>query len=96
MLPKQILVIQTAFIGDVILATSLLETLHLGLPGVEIDIAVRKGNETLFLEHPFLRNVLIWDKKEVNTKAFSSCFNVFANNATIMSLIFSDMVQQGC
>ncbi len=63
MLPKQILVIQTAFIGDVILATSLLETLHLGLPDAEIDIVVRKGNETLFQGHPFLRNVLIWDKK---------------------------------
>ncbi len=63
MVPKQILVIQTAFIGDVVLATSLLETLHLGLPDAKIDIAVRKGNETLFAEHPFLRNVLIWDKK---------------------------------
>lgn len=63
MLPKQILVIQTAFIGDVILATSLLETLHLGLPDAEIDIVVRRGNEALFAEHPFLRNVLIWDKK---------------------------------
>lgn len=63
MVPKQILVIQTAFIGDVILATSLLETLHVGLPDAEIDIAVRKGNEALFRGHPFLRNVLIWDKK---------------------------------
>ncbi len=63
MLPKQILVIQTAFIGDVILATSLLETLHLGLPDAVIDIAVRKGNEALFHGHPFLRDVLAWDKK---------------------------------
>ena len=63
MVPKQILVIQTAFIGDVILATSLLETLHMGLPGTRIDIIVRKGNESLFKGHPFLRDILIWDKK---------------------------------
>lgn len=60
---KRILIIQTAFIGDAILATSLLETLHSGLPDARIDILVRKGNESLFAGHPFLGEVLIWDKK---------------------------------
>lgn len=60
---KKILVIQTAFIGDVVLATSLLESLHQQLREVEIDILVRKGNETLFQDHPFLHQVLVWDKK---------------------------------
>ena len=57
------LVIQTAFIGDVILATSVPEKLHEVYPGAKIDILVRKGNETLFTEHPFLNSVLVWDKK---------------------------------
>jgi heptosyltransferase II len=60
---KKILVIQTAFIGDVVLATSLIENLHLQLPEVRIDILVRKGNESLFESHPFLNQVLVWDKK---------------------------------
>lgn len=60
---KRILVIQTAFIGDVVLATSMLESLHGNYPVALIDILVRKGNELLFIEHPFINKVLIWDKK---------------------------------
>lgn len=60
---KRFLVIQTAFIGDVILATALLEKLNQSYPNSEIDILVRKGNEALFLGHPFLHECLIWDKK---------------------------------
>jgi heptosyltransferase-2 len=60
---KKILVIQTAFIGDVVLATSLIENLHQQFPASKIDILVRKGNESLFHAHPFLNQVLVWDKK---------------------------------
>jgi heptosyltransferase-2 len=60
---KKILVIQTAFIGDVVLATSLIENLHQQFPEVKLDILVRKGNESLFQSHPFLNQVLVWDKK---------------------------------
>lgn len=59
----KILVIQTAFIGDVILATSVLERLHAEQPGDQIDFLVRKGNEPLFAGHPFLNKLIIWDKK---------------------------------
>ncbi|MEI6265136.1 MAG: glycosyltransferase family 9 protein [Sphingobacteriia bacterium] len=60
---QRILVIQTAFIGDVVLATSILESLHHQFPAAILDIAVRKGNESLFHQHPFIHQVLIWDKK---------------------------------
>lgn len=59
----RILVIQTAFIGDVVLATGLLEKLHDTYPADSIDILVRKGNESLFDQHPFIHEVLIWDKR---------------------------------
>lgn len=58
----KILIIQTAFIGDVILATALLEKLHLSFPNEQIDFLVRKGNESLFANHPFLNSILVWDK----------------------------------
>lgn len=58
------LIIQTAFTGDVILATALVEKLHSVLPQAEISIIVRKGNETLLTGHPYLKEVLIWDKKK--------------------------------
>ncbi len=61
---SKILVIQTAFIGDAILATALLESIHASVPNAQIDVLVRKGNESLFQQHPFLKEVLIWDKKQ--------------------------------
>ncbi|RYU79702.1 glycosyltransferase family 9 protein [Hymenobacter persicinus] len=60
---RAILLIQTAFIGDVILATALLEYLHQTEPDTPVDFLVRKGNEGLLRHHPHVRQVLIWDKK---------------------------------
>jgi len=60
---QKILVIQTAFIGDVVLATGLLEKLHAQWPEASLDILLRKGNESLFHQHPFIHEVLVWDKK---------------------------------
>ena len=59
----KILLIQTAFIGDVILATSLIESIYKKYPSAKIDFLLRKGNENLLQEHPLLNEVLIWDKK---------------------------------
>lgn len=61
---KKILVIQTAFTGDAILATSLLEQLRTKFPNVDIDLLIRKGNEGLFNGHPFLRKLYVWEKKK--------------------------------
>jgi heptosyltransferase-2 len=58
------LIIQTAFTGDAILATSLAESIHNADNSHAIDLVVRKGNESLFKNHPFLRNVLVWDKRK--------------------------------
>ncbi len=60
---KKILIIQTAFIGDVILATAVIEKLHLYFPDSQIDFLLRKGNESLLAQHPFLHEVIVWDKK---------------------------------
>jgi len=65
---QKILVIQTAFTGDVVLATALLEKLHRFFPGAQINFLVRKGNEGLLKDHPFLHEVLIWNKKENKNK----------------------------
>jgi heptosyltransferase-2 len=60
---KKMLIIQTAFIGDVVLATALVEKLHLHYPEAIIDFMVRKGNEALLIGHPHIAEVLVWDKK---------------------------------
>jgi lipopolysaccharide heptosyltransferase II len=60
---EKILIIQTAFLGDVILATPLIEKLHQYFPQARLDFLLRKGNESLLENHPYLRNILILDKK---------------------------------
>lgn len=70
---NRILIIQTAFIGDVILATPIIEKLSLFYPDAKIDFLLRKGNEGLLKDHPKLNNVLIWKKK---TSKYKSLFKV--------------------
>ena len=65
---QKFLIIQTAFIGDVVLATGLIEKLHNYFPEAEIDFLLRKGNEQLLTGHPFLHEILIWDKKQNKQK----------------------------
>ena len=61
---QKFLVIQTAFIGDVVLATGLVEKLHQCFPDAQIDFLLRKGNEGLLVNHPFLHEVLVWNKQK--------------------------------
>jgi heptosyltransferase-2 len=67
---QRILIIQTAFIGDVILATAVLEKLYVYYPEAEYTFLVRKGNEILLQNHPFLKKVLVWDKSQNKYKNF--------------------------
>jgi heptosyltransferase-2 len=60
----RILVIQTAFIGDVVLATALLQNLHAAYPSATIDILVRQGADELFTDHPYINEVHVWNKKK--------------------------------
>jgi heptosyltransferase-2 len=61
--PRATLLIQTAFIGDVILATALVEYLAQHAPAAPLDVLVRRGNEGLLVGNPHIRRVFIWDKK---------------------------------
>ena len=63
---QKILIIQTAFIGDVVLATAMLESIHQQNPATSISILVRKGNEALFNLHPFIDQVFVWVNKNAN------------------------------
>ena len=69
------LVIQTAFIGDVILATSIIEKLHEFYPEAKIDFLLRKGNESLLNNHPYVSNLIVWNKKN---KKYKNLFHILA------------------
>ena len=68
---KQILIIQTAFIGDVILTTCLLEFFKSTDPGCEIDFVLRKSNASLLRENPAVRKVIAWDKSQPKVKSLA-------------------------
>jgi heptosyltransferase-2 len=76
---KKVLIIQTSFIGDVILATSFVETIHRQFPEAEIDFVLRKGNEGVFDEHPFIRKVHIWDKSNAKYKKLCQLIKALRN-----------------
>ncbi len=70
---KRYLIIQTAFLGDVVLATALAESIHAASADIKISMLVREGNEHLLSNHSFLENVIVWRKKEGK---FKSLINV--------------------
>ena len=61
---QKFLVIQTAFLGDVILATPVISELNRLFPNAQIDMLVRKGNEGIIATHPMIHTILILDKKK--------------------------------
>lgn len=97
---KRILIIQTASLGDVILSTALAESLHAELPDAQIYYLVKKGYQSLFKGHPFISDVLIWDKskhkyaglfrliREVRSNKYDAVVNIqrFASSGLIAAL----------
>ena len=65
---QRILVIQTAFIGDVILATPLISELKRLFPEAELDVLVKKGNGSLLEHDPSIQTLFQFDKKERKLK----------------------------
>lgn len=61
---SKILVIQNAFIGDAILGTGVLEKLHAEYPQAEFYYLVRKDASALFENHPFIKGLFIFNRKE--------------------------------
>jgi ADP-heptose:LPS heptosyltransferase len=65
---KKILIIQTASLGDVVLATPLIEKLFDKYPNAKINFLLKYGYEGVFRRHPKLHHVIVWDKTEKKYK----------------------------
>ncbi|MFA5574122.1 MAG: glycosyltransferase family 9 protein [Brumimicrobium sp.] len=63
------LIIQTAFIGDVILMTPIISELKRIYPDSAIDVVVRKGNEVLLTNNPKINKIIIWNKRQQKYKS---------------------------
>lgn len=77
---KKVLIIQTAFIGDVILATPIIKELSVKYPLIKIDILVRKGNETLLSNQPNLNHIFTLDKKQGKYSQIYNLIKTFRKN----------------
>lgn len=77
---KRILVIQTAFLGDVILATPVISELKRLFPDAKLDMLVKKGNESLLLNNPHLQELHVLNKSNGKWKAIFGLIKEFRRN----------------
>ncbi len=61
---SKILIIQTAFIGDVILATPVIEAISNANPSIKIDMLIRNSNRGILTDHPKINKLWLWNKSE--------------------------------
>ncbi len=74
---QKILIIQTAFLGDVILGTPVSSELKRIFPSSQVDFLVRKGNEGLLANNPNCDTIFIFDKKNGKYKNIWSLIKRF-------------------
>lgn len=75
MIKKKYLLIQTAFLGDLVLITSVLEKLFAQTDSMEIHLLVRKGFESVLNDYPRRSEIILhsYDKKQ----KLASWWNLF-------------------
>lgn len=77
---NNILIIQTAFIGDVILATPVISELKRIFPNSKIDFLLKKGTEFILENNPNCNEVLIFDKKAGKFKEIKRLLKIIRSN----------------
>jgi heptosyltransferase-2 len=79
--PAKILIIQTAFIGDVILTTPLVAAAHKLYPAAIIDFLTIPRSVNLLQNNPAIQNIIIFDKRGAD-KGLSGLRNLAAQLRT--------------
>lgn len=77
---NRILIIQTAFLGDVILATPMVSELKRLYPDAAIDVLVKKGNESLLFNNSKIDCVFTFDKSRGKFQAMKILIRQFRDN----------------
>lgn len=73
---KKILIIQTASIGDVVLATALLNSLKLYDKSFQIDFLAKSSSASVLFDHPHIRKIILWDKSNRKYKNLFNCIGI--------------------
>jgi len=97
----KILVVQTAFLGDVILVTPLVRALRELYPEAAIDVLVRPQNAPALLHNPHIRRALFFDKnrakwpeffrllRQIRRERYSAAISPHSSFTTALLLRFS-------
>ncbi len=64
MIPKRILVFQTAFLGDVILTLPMIQVIHKKFPLATIDVVTTPVAAELLANHPAISTIIRYDKRK--------------------------------
>ena len=86
---KRVLIFQTAFLGDVVLATPIAEAIKKSYPAWDVDYLVTPQSANLLENNPNISNVLTYDKKqsERGIKGFFSIINKIEAGAYDIALV---------
>ncbi len=68
--PRKILIVQTAFLGDVVLITPLIKSAAAIWPAASIDVLVIPQTRTVLANNPNIRKILVFDKRKGKVRAF--------------------------
>lgn len=80
MKPGRILILQTAFLGDVILTLPLLPVLKKNYPESKIDFLCIPQTSGLLKHNPYVNEVIIYDKKRSGIKEFMQLLKILSSN----------------
>jgi heptosyltransferase-2 len=70
MQPSKILIIQTAFLGDLILTTPFLHLTRITYPDAIIDLIVNQGSESVLENNPDINSIISLNKKNIKKNPF--------------------------
>ena len=85
----RILIIHTAFIGDIVLSTPLIQKIRDIYPESEIDYLTLPGNKSIISNNPNLRDIILYDKKgaDKGIKGFFRILKIIKNNKYDLAVI---------
>lgn len=64
LMPKRVLIVQTAFIGDVVLITALVKECRLLFPEALLDVMLIPSTASVLRNNPYINQILVFDKKK--------------------------------
>ena len=85
----KILIIHTAFIGDIVLSTPLIQKIKDKYPDSQIDYMTLPGDKSIISNNPNLHDIIIYDKKDKDKgiKGFFRILKAVKNNRYDLAII---------